>query len=272
MRTTGFDRRLASSWIVAAALVSAMAPAARSELLGITAGPAATLYDIDTGTGAPSNPRLVGNKVNMIAVSPAGTLYGVSQGFPSDVPPGGGLFTINVTTGAATFVATLDKFVVTEGDIAFDPTSGILYAIDSEGDLFTINTTTGVCTLVGDVSSSNIDLSAMAFDAAGNLYMVDSFGPNLLQVNKSTAAVINSQSITPAVNQEIGGLAFRPGDGKLFFAGGTTSRLYTIQTGSAASTLVGPITAADGIWGLAFRADAVSTESASWGRIKSLWR
>jgi len=58
-----------------------------------------------TATGAASNPRTVGNKVLAIAYSPSGTLYGVSPGFPSDVPAGGALFTINVNNGFATFVA-----------------------------------------------------------------------------------------------------------------------------------------------------------------------
>jgi hypothetical protein len=271
-RVVDATRKLASTVItatVAWGLVAATPPTATAGLVGITVGPNAVLYDINESTGAPSNPRTVGNKVNCIAVSPGGVLYGVSQGFPSDVPTAGHLFTITVT-GVATQVATLDQFIVTEGDIAFDPTTGILYGVDSQGDLFKINTTTGACTSVGDVSAGNIDLSAMAFDASGNLYMVDSFGPSLLQVNKANAQIISSQSMG-AINQEIGGLVFRPGDGTLFHSAGTSSVLYTVATNGTPTTL-GPIGVQDGIWSLAYLPDTVHTEPATWSRMKALWR
>src|SRR5438105_6673626 len=125
--------------LLAATLPGVLALPAAAALLGI-AGDNDVLYDINPVTAAATNPRPVGSKINMIAWSPSGTLYGVSQGTPSDVPPGGMLYSINPATGTPTLLATLDTFVYTEGDIACDPTSGVLYAIDAPGQLFSINT------------------------------------------------------------------------------------------------------------------------------------
>ena len=228
------------------------------------------LRDINPATAVTSNPRTVGNKVNMIAYAPSGTLYGVSQGFPSDSPPGGMLYTINITTGAATYVATLDTYVIVEGDIACDPTNGKLYAIDSQGQLFTINTGNGAGTVVGNISG-NIDLSAMAFDAAGNLYMVDSFGPSLLKVNKSNAAVIATLPMGP-VGQQVGGLAFVPGNGTLYYAADIPGKLYTVNTTTGTATLVNSIAPSVGIWALTYVPDATPAHTSSWGSLKSLYK
>jgi DNA-binding beta-propeller fold protein YncE len=251
-----------------AALISIAPAQAIAGLVGIAGN--YVLYDINTTNGAATNPRTVGNKVNMIAYSPSGTLYGASQGTPSDVPPGGMLYQINPTTGAATLIATLSTFIFTEGDIAFDPTSGILYAVDGPGQLLTINTTNGACTAVGAVGI-NLDLSAMAFDAAGNLYIVESFSQTLLKVNKSTAAVIASLPMG-SVEQQVGGLAFVPANGTLFYAGGIPSKFYSVNTGTGAGTLIGSIAPTDGIWGLTLIPDPTPTRDTTWGRLKTLFR
>ena len=250
---------------IALLMMSAWAGGAPAGLLGIDA--AYTLHDINTSNGVPTNPRVVGNKVNSIALSPTGILYGVSQGTPGDVPPGGNLYQIHIPTGVPTFIATLDMFVVTEGDIACDPTTGLLYAVDGPGTLFRINTTTGAGTFVGNIGTT-LDLSAMTFDAAGNLYVVDSFGPTLLKVDKNNGTILDTVPLDP-VNQEVGGLAFHPG-GALFYAGGTSSILYTLNTTTGAAFTVGPVPVSSGVWGLAFAPDPTPVQSSTWGRIKAL--
>jgi hypothetical protein len=258
---------LLSSLILAGALNAVPAGPAAAGLVGI--GGDNVLYDVSTSTGALTNPRPVGNKVNMIAFSSSGTLYGVSQGTPTDIPPGGRLFTINTGSGTPTLVATLDTWVFTEGDIAFDPSSGLLYAVDSGGQLWTIHTTTGVGTVIGSIAP-NFDLSAMAFDAVGDLYVVNSFGPTLLKVNKNTAAIISTVALAP-VNQEVGGLAFDPGSGTLYHASGFSSfKLSTVVPGTGAATDVGPLGVS--IWGLTFVPQPTPARSSTWGRVKALYR
>jgi hypothetical protein len=256
--------------LVAIAIAGPLATPAAAGLIGIT-GDNDVLYDINPATAAATNPRPVGNKINMIAYAPSGILYGVSQGTPSDVPPGGMLYKINPVTGAPTLLATLDTYVFTEGDIACDPTTGILYAVDSPGQLFTINTTTGAGTVIGNVGTG-LDLSAMAFDAAGNLYMVESFGQNLLKVNKSNAAVIATLPMG-AVEQQIGGLAFVPSNGPLYFAGGIpAAKFYSVNTGTGTATLVNPVSPTLFVWALTYIPDPTPARSTSWGRIKAAYR
>ena len=244
-------------------LLSLCGPAGAG-LLGIDGS--SVLHDINTGNGATSNPRTVGNKVTMIAISPGGVLYGASQGFINDGPPGQQLFTINITTGAATLVDTLSQPIIVEGDIACDPTTGILYGVDSTGELYTINTSNAFVTLVG-IIDTNRDLSAMTFDALGNLYVVDSFGPTLLKVNKANAAIQMTVPLDP-INQEVGGLAFSPG-GTHFHAAGTTGKLYTLNTTTGQALTIGNLAASSGIWGLAWAPEPTSIESSTWSRIKT---
>ncbi|HEX7881022.1 MAG TPA: hypothetical protein VF720_16545 [Candidatus Eisenbacteria bacterium] len=246
-------------------LLLALCAPVSAGLLGIDSN--YVLHDINTVNGVTSNPRSVGNKVNMIAISPGGILYGVSQGFINDGPPGQQLFTINIATGAPTLVDTLSQPIIVEGDIACDPTTGILYGVDSTGELYTINTTSALVVQVGTIGT-NTDLSAATFDASGTLWVVDSFGPTLLKVNKANGAVLMTVPLDP-INQEVGGLAFSPA-GTLFHAAGTTGKLYTLNTTTGQALTIGPLAPSGGIWGLAWTPEPVSLEPSSWSRIKAL--
>jgi hypothetical protein len=164
-------------------------------------------------------------------------------------------------------VDTLDQFIFVEGDIAVDPTSGILYAVEAPGTLLTINTSNAQVTVVGTVGT-NLDLSAMTFDAAGNLYIVNSFVPELLTVNKANGAIINTVPLDP-INQEVGGLAFSPG-GTLFHAAGTTSKLYTLNTINGNAITIGPMAGSGGIWALTWVPEPTPIESSTWSRVKTL--
>jgi hypothetical protein len=232
-------------------LFAALAPCvARAQLLG--AGFLdGKLYDINPNTGAATNPRTLGIGW-ALAFSPNRTLYGVTQ--PGGTPTPMELFTVNPITGVPTAVAPTVPFIGVEGDIAFDPTSGVLYAIDGTGSLFTINTSTGVGTVIGSVPGA-MDLSAMTFDISGNLYIVDTAATTLLHVNKFTAAVISTVNLVPPPNGGVAGMAFDPVSQKLFFASGsgTTDNLYKVNQFTGSMTLVGPLTGTvDGLGALTF--------------------
>lgn len=209
------------------------------------------LYDINPATGAATNPRNLGIGW-ALAFSPAGVLYGITQF--GGTPASNMLYTVNPATGAATAVAPVTPGIGVEGDIAFDSTTGILYAVNGGGSLYTVNLSNGLFTLIGNVPGA-LDLSAMAFDAAGNLYVVDTAAVKLIKVDKSTAAVLGSVILNPPPNGGVAGLAFDPGSGVLYFASGsgTTDNLYTVNPTTGATTLVGPLTGTvDGLGNLAF--------------------
>jgi hypothetical protein len=260
-------RRLFATLSLLAALLAGTSGSARAALLGnsLLEG---KLYDIDPATGAATNPRSLGVDWS-IAFSPNGTLYGVTQS-GAGTPTPSALFTVNPATGAATLVATTSPSIDIEGDIAFDPTSGVLYAIDGGGTLFTIDTSTGVGTIVGTVSGA-LDLSAMAFDRFGNLFLVATSTMTLLRVDKGNAAVLGNVPLSPPPNGGVAGLSFDPASGTAYFANGsgTTNNLYTLNTSTGALTLVGPLTGTpDGLAGLAFAPVATSIPALNgWGTL-----
>ena len=261
-----------------AALLSGFTGAANAGLVGITEGfTSSTLWDINTTTGATTNPRTVNTTpdraVTTIAVGPSGKLWGVSQGSPSDVPSSGKLYLIDPVTGSPTLIANLSQTINVEGDIATDPTTGFLYSIDGQGMLNKINTSNGVCTTMGTVPG-NLDLSAMSFDAAGNLFIWDSFGPTMYKINKANAAVIGSVSLSPYPGGQIGGLAFDPGSGKAYLSAdlGAASKFSQVDPITGAVTPISSLVATGGIWGLAFTPDPTPAHAATWGSVKSRYR
>ena len=263
--------------LIGLALVIGGAGSASAGLVGITEGfTSSTLWDINTGTGVATNPRTVttfpDRAVTTIAVAPAGKLWGVSQGSPSDVPSSGKLYLIDPVSGSPTLIANLSQTINVEGDIATDPTTGILYSIDGQGMLNKINTTNGVCTTMGTVPG-NLDLSAMAFDAAGNLFIWDSFGPTMYKINKANAAVISSVTLSPFPGGQIGGLAFDAGGIAYLSADlGAASKFSQVNPITGVVTPISSLVSTGGIWGLAFLEDPTPTQPTTWGSLKGRYR
>lgn len=223
-------RTRAASWLCALLALAVATPAAAQQtcpLLGIdsTTTTTSTLWDINPLTGAASNPRTVSGGINrpplVIDFAPNGTLYGISLGSGGS-PASGMLFTINPATGATTFVANLTQFIDVEGDIAIDPTTGILYAVDGLGSLFTVHTATGVCTTVGALPMDlpgGADYSGLGFDENGRLYVWSQFGSVLRRINKANAAVQTTVPLSPFPGGSVGDVVFDRGTGRCFLAG-----------------------------------------------------
>src|SRR5262249_9805630 len=111
------------------------------------------------------------------------------------------LFRIDPITGASTLVGQTGLSSIIEGDLAFDPTSGLLYGVQNLSSptsrhLFTIHQATGVEKTIGSVEGDG-DLSGIAFDSAGNLFILDddhslSAISQVLRVDKSNAAILDA--------------------------------------------------------------------------------
>ncbi len=258
------SRRLfrAATRLLAATLLTALTPAQGTcPLLAIDGATTttSTLWDINTTTGAASNPRTVSGFPNRaplcISFSPSGVLYGVSLGGAGS-PAGGMIFTINPTTGACTFIANLTQYINVEGDIAFDPTTGILYAVDGIGPVFTINTATGVCTSIGSLPldlPGGADYSGCAFDHTGQLYVWSQFGQVLRKVNKATAAVMSTVPLSPSAGGSVGDLAFDPGSGRCYFGGNPTGGMLSrVDTSTGIVTPIGSTAPMAGVYSIAF--------------------
>lgn len=154
---------------------------------GQTSGLNPYLYDVDPTTGAATNKRPVNvNDAVGIAISPTGKMYGITDQFGriNNVSGQGGknlLFEIDPATGHATGIGRLDPagadaYQMYEGDLAFNPVDGQLWAMSTrvnQGVLYTVDTATGKGTVKSVFTPitgyANLDVSAMAFSKTGAL-------------------------------------------------------------------------------------------------------
>jgi DNA-binding beta-propeller fold protein YncE len=200
------------------------------------------LYDVDQTTGQLSNPRATGIPgPGGIALSPNdGMLYS----FRAQVSSASRLYKINPTTGASTAVGSMGAALI-EGDLAFDPTSGTLYAMyGSGGSLRTVNTSTGATSAVGSMSYT-LDASAMTFDNSGLLYVFDGTAGVLFTVDKTNGNMLSQTSTSLNGLGSVSGMDFDPATGTLYVATGEKvfvgppNSLYTLNTSTGAMALVG---------------------------------
>ena len=198
-----------------------------------------SLFDYTQGGPAASNPRTMSGIASIVVgidFSNAGDLFALSA-FNDNR-----LYKVNPATGASTLVGATGLSSIIEGDIGFDPTSGILYALYNSGNqLLTLNTTTGAATFVGNVTGD--DPSGLAFDNAGNLYMVNSnvnttHQPTLLKLHEATGATITTLPMGITLADADLGLDFDPTTNVLYMAGGD-GKFYSVNTTTGAATFLG---------------------------------
>lgn len=234
--------------------------------LGVEATPNPNLWDVDPLTGDFSNPRAIQSGTEFqfgLAMSDAGLLYGMQTTFFGSRQ----FYSIDRETGGTTIIATMSNDFF-EGDLAFDPTTGILYCINfwpgapAGLQLMTIDVHTGGSTLIGDTGLPAIghDFSAMAFDAGGRLWTVDSETETLHELDKSNAAILSSIPLSNPVAHltKVAGMAFDPYSGDLYYADGITSSggppgtgdFITIDTTTGVMTRLGHLGTGVGAVGL----------------------
>lgn len=178
----------------------------------------------------------------------AAVLYGVDFSVSE-------LYTIDVTTGAATLVAPTGLTGL--AGIAFDD-DGTLYAIDVDfgsTTLFIIHTTTGTTTAVG-VTGETAGEGGLVYDpASARLYSkanpISGGGPTLelIRINPATGAatVVGNMGLT-TVESDVSGLALLGGDDLLAFdpQSALTDRMLSIDKVTGAATEIGPTTTPPG--------------------------
>jgi hypothetical protein len=131
------------------------------------------------------------------------------------------------------------------------------------GSLLSINQVNGAGVLIGNTVGGGQGVSGLSFNGAGQLYGSTvsglGLGSNLLLINPATGGVVlNVGPVLFGGNPiSIGDLAFQPGTGVLFGIRSNTDgnrlggQLFTINTATAAATLVGDTGAGAG-GGIAF--------------------
>ena len=185
-----------------------------------------SLFDVSRDTGSPALQRITGRDVVGMSVSPdSGLLYALTLQKPD-------IIVIDPSTAQTTYVSTLD-IDIQEGDIDFDPTTGVLYGMwGGNNMLFTIDISTGQTHAVGPINMLK-DPSAMAFDDAGNLFVVDGNTGLLLQLDKTTATVVATIPLSENGLGQFAGMDFESQTGQLFLvtSGDADSqpRLFTVD-------------------------------------------
>lgn len=243
--------------LVAALLLGSVSPALATPLFGTSFGglERAVLYDVNAQTGLATNPRPTGiDHLVGIAFSPGGTLYGLSNAAAAENP--NSLFTIDPETGASSLIDAIGLDNVVEGDLAFDPTTSVLYGLynldSGQRQLLTIDTDTAAATVIP--GSLTGDPSGMAFDSTGMLYALDTSLRQLLTVDKTTGAILTTTALSAALGS-VAGMDVDPATGTLYVADGEsdgTDTLYTLNPTTGVLTEVGPTGLPDGLAGLAF--------------------
>ena len=152
-----------------------------------------------------------------------GTWYGCMYG--------GGLYTIDETSGAMTFVGSSPDL----SGLAWDGTT--MYGASTTA-LYTIDLATGAGTMVGPMGNNAL-MIGIAANADGEIYGYDIGDDNFYHINKTTGAatVVGSLGFDFNYAQD---MAFDRDNGICYLAGYTTTGgLYTVNVNTGAATLVG---------------------------------
>jgi hypothetical protein len=180
----------------------------------------------------------------------SGVMYGTSR------EGAGGLYTVNLSTGAATLVG---PHGVKLHGLEYDRWTGTLfgaYGAGADDCLYSINTATGAAALLGHIGhfhESSLDtVGGLAVSPkTGVLYGADNgsligWGA-LVTINKATGA----GTLVGTCTQHIDGLAFDPYTGVLYGIDNWDGCLYTIDLDTGQTTLAGATGLGNGL-GLAF--------------------
>lgn len=157
-----------------------------------------------------------------IDFGPDGLLYGIGV---DSYDAGPSLFRFDLTARTAEEIYIENPGPIGEGDIAFDPDSGLLYMIgvtQSVSTLVTVDIASGHVEPIGEISTVDEDYSAMAFDGQGRLWAVDTYNGGLVEFDKHTGDILGEYAFGAG-----GGVAGMDWDD-------ATQRLYLVRgTGSA---------------------------------------
>jgi Repeat of unknown function (DUF6923) len=182
-------------------------------------------------------------KLSSILVAVALTLStGVNAAYITISTSTGGIYDVDTTTGAASFVAS--GVVLT--DIAMDA-SGNLWGVDFD-DLYSIDVNTNTFTKVGSLAAYG--MNALTFNNSGTtLYGANFTNNNFYSIDTTSGS---ATSLGAGGYASAGDLAFNSA-GDLFFAADTGSNdtLASVNTGTWSSSAIG-LTGINDAYGLAF--------------------
>ena len=153
------------------------------------------------------------------------------------------LYTVDIATGAATFIAPLSGLTPGQSisGMACDKSTGIMYVSStsvSASDIYTIDLTTGALTLIGTTGIPG--LIEIAIDGTGTMYGWDILYDESFIIDKFTGASTLLGSLGVDLNYAQGG-NWDPASDIIYVAAYTFSgQLMTLDKTTGALTLIGP--------------------------------
>ena len=238
-----------SKLLFAALLLLSWLPAAQAG-----AAPTGILYGLDSSRTLFTIDIATGAKTPIGAVSAeAGTTGGLAYDPASNTvyltsTNNDALYTLNLSTGAATLVGSYGLDVVMHG-LEWDSSTGTLYGASSTPNSFyRISTTTGAASLVGAVGLSSFN--NLGYDSLRNvMYMTNSSTDALYTIDRASATVTLVGPLLGPTNPNA--LAFAAELNTMFMIDNNTDTLYTLNLGTGAATAVG-FTGAGNLLGLVY--------------------
>jgi hypothetical protein len=229
------------------ALMFGVAAQATAEPLVAYSGSANSLLRFDSATpGVVSQAPITGMQFaefiqGGIDFRPAnGLLYGLTNQSR--------LYTINLLTGAATFVSTLSTPLSSPSDffgLDFDPVADRLRVVSSTGQNLRINADTGETIVAGRITPANRNITASAYtnNFAGatetTLYGIDVSRGGFLVLQEPNSGVLTDVAPLSATFPFFNGFDISGQSGIAYATSG--SRLFTINLATGQATLVGQI-------------------------------
>jgi hypothetical protein len=220
---------------------------------------AATLYTVDTGSGAATAVGPVGiDNIGDLTSDQVSTLWGIQITTNSlvTIDPATGLGTLGPAITGTGGPAGAAPFPIVS--LAYDTANSTLYGDTSvpyggetADELYSINTTTGAATDVGTIGDNSV--YALGFDQSGDLFGVDG-NCNLLGISTTTGAgtIIGATGTAPNGGCGAYDIASDPSSGLMYLADSNSSSLFSVDLTTGAATLVGPYGGSPNLVGLAF--------------------
>jgi hypothetical protein len=246
-----------------------------------------SLYRIDTSTFLVSpvgNYTLAGSDlfIGGLCFDQTGQMWGLGAG--SDAH----LYRVSSLTGEATNVGRLNVAFLFEGSLAFDPTSGVLYATNEGSSdsphLLSVSTATGLATDIGPIAGAPgcndcHDFGGLSFNDAGQLLGIDRVTNALWKIDKFNPAGPGTVQVgapfgSGIVLGPISGMT-RDADNEVTYCYASGSmHLFTVNPVTALPTILHQFGAADPtFYSLAYRGEfPTATLKRSWGSVKALYR
>jgi hypothetical protein len=171
-------------------------------------------------------------------------------------------YSINMATGAKTFIGTISTSVQVSGALAYDCLTQTTYVSSTSANfgvskqVYRLNVATAVATAIGPYGDPEIIMHGLEIDSTnGNMYGLSSHNGGLYRVDKSTGAatLIGLTGITGLGS--FGNLGYDSDGHTMYASNSLTDSLYKIDLVTAQATLIGPLNGPINIGGLAYNVD-----------------